>query len=80
MTVFGDEPCGADGLSFPNGLPEDGERVLARTVWSNGKWREVIFREKYAYNRQYDWFGVYSKPRVHDGSLPIVLEWRRIND
>ena len=78
MTDYSKYPCGADGLSFPNGLPEEDQLVEARTVWSNGKFERMIFKEEYGYLRRYSWFKVYAKPRVEDGSMPIVLEWRPI--
>ena len=76
---YSKHPCGADGLSFPNGLPEPNTRVLVKTVWSDGEWQKVFFCEKYAYQRQYSWFSVYVSPRVEEGSMPIVLEWKENN-
>jgi hypothetical protein len=69
-------PCGADGLSFPNGLPEPNTVVSVKTVWSNDEWERVYFKKVYAWERQYSWFSVYGIPRVDEGSMPIVLEWK----
>ncbi len=80
-TDFSKYDCGADGVSFSNGLPDEGETVQVKTVWSNGAWQEKVFAEKYGHEKwhQYDWFSVYSKPRIDEGSMPIVLEWRRVS-
>jgi hypothetical protein len=75
-------PCGADGLSFPNGLPEPNTRVWVKTVWSNDEWQTVNFQKYnggYYFSSKdsfYDWFSAYSKPDVENGSFPIVLEWK----
>ena len=74
---YEDHPCGADGLSFPNGLPIPGELVEVKTVWSKGQWESKIYQETYGWKRTYGWFGVFSKPCVEEGSMPIVLEWRK---
>jgi len=77
MTDFSKYPCGADGLSFPNGLPEPNTKVWFKTVWSKGNWQLVPFMKKYGWDRQYDWFYVWARPRVELGSMPIVLEWEK---
>lgn len=73
---YAEYPCGADGLSFPNGLPNPGEIVEVKTVWSDDKYERTIFQETYSWRRTYGWFGVYSRPNIAVGSNPIVLEWR----
>jgi hypothetical protein len=75
MTDFSKYPCGATGLEFPNGLPQPGHTVRVKTVWSNDEWKTVVFQQTYAWERTYDWFSVYGRPNVDEGSLPIVLEW-----
>ena len=74
---FSQYPCGADGVSFPNGLPEAGQKVEVKTVWSKDQWEKTTFQKTYGYQRTYGWFGVYGKPRVSEGSFPIVLAWRQ---
>lgn len=78
MTDLGKHECGPDGLRFPNGLPDDGEQVQVKTVWSGGEWQDKRFCEQYGHEKrhQYNWFGCFSKPDVANGSMPIVLEWR----
>lgn len=48
---------------------------MIRTVWSKGDFVPAIYQETYAWGKTYGWFGVYAKPDVAIGSLPIVLEW-----
>ena len=79
MRNYSKFPCGDDGLSFPNGLPHLGEDIEVKTVW-NPNWHGVEFRAQvsgmYPEKGHYDWFGIYSKPRVSKGENPIVTEWR----
>lgn len=79
MTDYSQYPCGADGLSFPNGLPPIGVAVEVKTVWYD-EWRGCEFCKEvsslHPEKGRYDWFGVYSKPRVSEGENPIVTEWR----
>lgn len=71
--------CGKDGMSFPYGLPEPNTKVMVKTVWSGGEWKETWFMEKYKWDHQYRWFGVYGTPCIEEGSMPIVLEWEYID-
>jgi hypothetical protein len=80
VTNFADYPCGVDGNSFPQGLPDDGQEVRVLTIWSEGKWERKTFKETYTYKRTYEWFGVYGKPDIRNGSLPIVLDWKPLEE
>jgi hypothetical protein len=62
---------------FLNGLPNDGEVVEVKTVWSDD-WERMFFRGRVSNSLpkkgNYGWFGAYADPSLD--SKPIVMQWR----
>ena len=64
-------------MTFFNGLPNDGEVVEVKTVWSDD-WERMAFRGRVSSSwpdkGSYGWFGAYADPSLD--SKPIVTQWR----